>query len=347
MMTTKKYNIAVIGAGMWAPNHLRMFQEEERSQVTWVCAETQASIEAAQQKFHIPQGTRDYRELLKDPAVDAVVIASPPHTHVQMAIDALQAGKHVLLEKPMATTRSSMYRLMAEAEKHPDQVLLECSCRHARLQPKYDFVKNFIQSGKLGEVYHIHYNFLVPETFIEYNPRGQWAMRKKTAGGGPFLDFAVYELSFLLGVLGDKHQLRSVRAFHRNDLRDLSALVPGADVEQHGAAYLEFDLGLTMYLERGAGAIAQVPSQTRIHGTKGTLLLEWPTWTSHEMSYFSLDKDGRVQKETLVVDMAGHPANDNGTLVSHFLNCLDGTARPEMPIIRAAKHLDILLRILK
>jgi predicted dehydrogenase len=343
----KQYHIAVIGAGMWAQHHLGMFQENERSQVTWVCAATQASVEKAQQQYAIPHGTCDFRDILKDPAVDAVVVCSPPHTHVQMAIATLQAGKHLLLEKPMAITRSGMYRLLIEAEKHPNQVLLECSCRHARLQPKYAFVKNLIQSGKLGNVYHIHYNFILPTTFIEYNAKGAWAMRKKTAGGGPLIDFAVYELSFLLGVLGDRHQLRTVRSFHRNDLRNMSGLVPGADVEQHGAAYLEFDPPLTLYIERGAGAIAEVPGQARIHGSKGTLIFDWPTWTSNEMTHFSLDGKGSVQKETLTVDMTGHPANDNGTLVPHFLDCLDGTATPEMPITRAAKHLDILLRILK
>jgi predicted dehydrogenase len=354
----KTYNIAVIGAGMWGNVHLETIQLFPRLRTTWVCAMHEANVQEAQRRFNVPNGTRDYRQALADPDVDAFIITSPPDTHVDMAIDVLQAGKHLLLEKPMAITRSGMYRLLAEADQHPTQVMLDASCRHARLQPKYRFVKDFIQSGKLGQVYHVHYNFLVPETFIEYNPDGAWAMRKKTAGGGPFMDFSVYELSFLLGVLGDRHNIRQVNAFHRNGLRDVSTLVPGADIEQHGAAYLEFDPDLTLYIERGSGAIADVPCQARIHGTQGTLVLSWPTWTPHEIEHFYLDAQQKVQKETFTVDMSAHqpadlvkdghaPNYDNVALMNHFLDCLDDKAKPEMPLTRAAKHLDILFRILK
>ncbi|MFZ6030003.1 MAG: Gfo/Idh/MocA family protein [Chloroflexota bacterium] len=349
------YHVAVIGAGMWGTVHLETFAYVPRTRVTWICDKRADRVAEAQKRFDIPNGTPDYRQALEDPQVDAVVIASPPDTHVDMAIDTLQAGKHLLLEKPMAITRSGMYRLLAEAEQHPDRVLLEASCRHARLQPKYRFIKAFIESGKLGEIYHIHYDFVLPGTFIEYNPAGTWAVRKKTAGGGPFIDFAVYDLSFHLGVLGDRHNIQKVNAFHRNDLRDLSAIISGADVEQHGAAYLEFDRGLTFYIERGNGALADIPCQSRIYGTRGTLVLNWPSWTSNMITHFYTDARQQVQRETIEVDMTSHrPPADTGTvnddnlaLLHHFVDCLDGRATPAMPIRRAAKHLDILLRILK
>jgi predicted dehydrogenase len=343
---THKFKIGVIGAGMFGQVHLQHFQQDGRAEVTWVCSASAESVQTAQERFGITHGTRDYREMLKDPALEAVVITSPPDTHVPMAIAALRAGKHVLLEKPMTTTRRAMHRLLAEVERHPGQVVLECSARHTRLQPKFGFVKGLIDSGRLGQVYHIHHRHLMPSTFVEYNPKGAWAMDKRQAGGGPFFDWGVYDLSFHLGVLGDAPQLKKIRSFHRNDLRDMTWRVPVADIEQHGAAFMEFDTGLTYYYERGAGVHADVPNETRIFGTKGSLRLTFPTWDSNEMEFFSVSDRGEVTRETLTVDMSAHPANDNIALVGHFLDCLEGKSTPMMPVTLAAKHLDILLSLL-
>jgi predicted dehydrogenase len=66
------------------------------------------------------------------------------------------------------------------------------------LNPKYTFIKNLIDSGKLGDIYYIHHNHLGQGTFVEYNPNGAWAMDKRYAGGGPFMDWGEYDLSFHL-----------------------------------------------------------------------------------------------------------------------------------------------------
>jgi predicted dehydrogenase len=219
---TKKFKIGVIGVGMYGQVHCQYFQESGRAEVTWACSASEATTKAAAERFGIPNATQDYRTMLKDPALEAVVITTPPDTHVPMAIEALRAGKHVLLEKPMTTTRRAMKRLLAEVVQHPNQVVLECSCRHTRLQPKFGFVKHLIDSGRLGRVYHIHHRHLIPTTFVEYNPKGAWAMDKSKAGGGPFFDWGVYDLSYHLGLLGDVPQLKSLRSFSINGLRDMT-----------------------------------------------------------------------------------------------------------------------------
>jgi len=204
-----------------------------------------------------------------------------------------------------------------------------------------------IESGRLGKIYHIHHNHLYPMTFIEYNPKGAWAMKKATAGGGPFFDWGVYDLSFHLGVLGDKPELKSMQKFHRGDLRDLSSLAPGTDIEQHGAAWMEFGDGLTYYYERGAGVFCDVANETRIYGTKGSLRFSFTTWDSPTVDLYANDADNNPIHETLTVDMSAQPGNDNIPFVEHFLDCLEGKAEPMMPVERAAKHLDILFKILE
>ena len=201
-----------------------------------------------------------------------------------------------------------------------------------------------IADGKLGEVYHIHHNSLGRSTFIEYNPAGAWAMNKSLAGGGPFADRGVYDLSFHLGLLNDAPQLKSLQRFARNDLRDMSRLVKFSDVEQHGAAWMEFDTGLTYYYENGAGVNNEAQNETRIYGTKGGLRFQHFSWDSNEVEFFYVE-DGEPRQETFRIDMTQEP-DDSLAITTHFLDYLDGKAEPLMTVPLAAKHMEILFKIM-
>lgn len=340
----KTFNIGIIGVGMYGKVLLRWLQQDQRARVSWVNSASQATTSAAAQEFGIPNYTTDYRQLLDDPAVDAVVIATPPYLHAQQFSDALAAGKHVLLEKPMAESPESAAAIVKAAQEAPGRVILEASCRHTRLTPKFRFIKGLIESGRLGEIYHIHHNHLSRGAFIEWNPSGAWAMNRQLAGGGPFLDWGVYDLSFHLGLLDDRPQLKSLRSFSRRDLRDLSKLVEFSDVEQHGAAWMEFDNGLTYYYERGAGVHGETPNETRLYGTKGGLRFQFPSWDSNQVELFT-SQDGEPRSQSLSLE-PGEAMDDSQAIVSHFLDCLEGRAEPLMTVERAARHLDILFKIL-
>jgi len=340
----KKYNLGMIGAGMYGKILMRFFQQDERANITWVNSASEGTTKSAAEEFGVKKWTLDYRDILADPEVDAVVISTPPYLHAEQLEAALSAGKHVLLEKPMAESLESVRRIVKASEQAPNQIVLEASCRHTRLGRKFQFIKAIIDSGKLGEIYHIHHNHLTRGTFIEYNPNGAWAMNKKLAGGGPFIDMGVYDLSFHLGLLNDVPQLKSLQSFARNDLRDMSKLVAFSDIEQHGAAWLEFDTGLTYYYERGSGVHADVVNETRLYGTKGGLRFHYPTWDSHEVELFYTE-DSEPSKETLSIDMSNVPDDSLG-ITNHFLDCLDHKAEPLMTVQRAAKHMEILYKIL-
>jgi predicted dehydrogenase len=340
-----KLNIAVIGAGMIGDVHINAVKADGRGEITWIAARTAETLDRKISMHAIPHGTLDYREVLRDPAVDAVIIATPPHTHREMALAALEAGKHVLLEKPMCVSPGEANEILGAVQMHPDLTVLECSCRHARLQPKFRMVKRMIGEGMLGEVYHIHHNHLMRGTFIEYNPAGTWALEREKAGGGPFMDWGVYDLSFHLGLLDDRPELISLEAFTRGGLKVFKDPRLRQDVEEHGAAYMEFDSGLTYYYERGSGAHCEVANETRICGTKGSLRFGFCTWDPPGVDFFSVDAAGNEKKETLTVDMASH-AGDNEELTKHFLDCVLQGVTPVMPVALAAKHLGILFRIL-
>jgi predicted dehydrogenase len=340
----KKYRLGIIGAGMYGKVLISSLQKDPRADIVWVNSASEETTRAAAEAFGIEKWTLDYREILADPTVDAVVIATPPYLHAEQVVAALTAGKDVLVEKPLAESPESVSRIVSAVEQAPGKIVLDASCRHTRLTRKFQFIKAMIDRGQLGEVYHIHHNHLSRTTFLEWNPNGAWAMNKRLAGGGPFIDWGVYDLSFHLGLLDDKPALRSVRSFSRSDLRDVSRLVPFSDVEQHGAAWLEFDTGLTYYYERGGGVHAETANETRLYGTKGGLRFQFPSWDSSEIEFFYTE-NGEPRKQALTVDMSGAP-DDSLALTAHFLDCLDGKAEPLMPVQRAAKHLEILFKIL-
>ena len=180
----KKYNIGIIGAGMYGKILMRAFQQDlRRAHITWVNSASEATTKSAAEEFGVEKWSTDYRDVLADPAVDAVIIATPPYVHAEQLEESLKAGKHVLLEKPIAESRESLQRIVKAVESAPSLKILEASCRHTRLGRKYDVIKKMIKEGKLGEVYHIHHNTLSRGSFIEYNPNGAWAMDKKLAGG--------------------------------------------------------------------------------------------------------------------------------------------------------------------
>jgi predicted dehydrogenase len=338
------YNLGIIGAGMYGKMMMRQFQKDERANILWVNSASEGTTKSAAQEFGVEKWTVDYRQILADPAVDAVVIATPPYLHAGQLEAALAARKHVLLEKPMAESRQSVRRIVRAVEHSPAQIVLEASCRHTRLTSKFQFIKSMIDSGKLGDIYHIHHIHLSRTTFVEYNPKGAWAMNKELAGGGPFADWGVYDLSFHLGLLNDVPQLKSLRSFSRNDLRDMSKFVEFSDVEQHGATWMDFDTGLTYYYECGAGVHAETPNETRIYGTKGGLRFQFPTSDSNEIEYLYTEND-KIHKDVITLDR--NTLDDTFALVEHFLDCLDGKAQPSMPVQRAAKHMEILFKILE
>jgi predicted dehydrogenase len=341
------WQIGIIGAGMIAKKHARDLLATGRCKIPVVADVLPKAGRAFAEMFGIPKSVADYAELLADPGVDAVVIATPPSTHKAIFLDAVAAGKHVLLEKPMAIRATDIRTMLAAARRHPKLVVCEASCRHARLQPKFAFVKRLVDSGALGDVYYVHHNAVNRRgrPGIEYHPGAHWFLDKKIAGGGPSMDWGVYDLSFHLGVLGDAHTLKSVLAVGKNGLDEMSRRIPRFDVEEHLAAFMKFDKGLTYYWERSTNANNQAKNETRIYGTKGGLTLSFPSWDEPAVTFYSNTARGKAVTKILKVPMKGHK-DDNRPLMDHFLDCLEGKAKPAMPLALAAKNLDIILKVL-
>ena len=111
-----KVQVAVIGCGYWGQNLLRNFCELEEAEVLLVCDFDARSLLRAQRRYPTIETTQSYKDVLLDPRVEAVVIATPVSTHYSFAKQALQAGKHVLVEKPLAQSSAQVLDLIEIAE---------------------------------------------------------------------------------------------------------------------------------------------------------------------------------------------------------------------------------------
>src|ERR1700687_4598523 len=105
-------NIGVIGYGYWGPNMARCFSETEGCRLAVIADSSQAALTRAGRRYFGVRTTADWRDLISDPCVDAVVIATPVRTHFELGMAALRAGKHVLIEKPIAETSAQAAALV-------------------------------------------------------------------------------------------------------------------------------------------------------------------------------------------------------------------------------------------
>ncbi len=341
----KMHTLGIIGSGMIAREHLKNLALFKNARVKWACAREEDfdQLKQVRDAYNIPSVTTDYKIILRDPEVDAVMICTPPFTHHGIFLDCIEYGKHILLEKPAAIDESQLDQMLNISSRFPDIKVLEASCRHSRLQPKFRFVKNIIDSGRLGKIYFIHHNAVNRQgrAGIEYHPNAKWFLNRAMAGGGPVLDWGVYDLSFHLGILGDEPELNDLKAFSASGLDHFDPGDHIFDVEEHAASMMSFQTGLKYYWERGSHANMEVPDETRIYGTRGGMKFSFLTWESPVIEIFELDKDNHPVKSEEEVPMDEH-VSDGYELIRHFLAVLDGTEKPMMPLPLAAKHLRII-----
>jgi predicted dehydrogenase len=144
--------LAVIGLGYWGPNLLRVLGDNLDAEVRWICDLDTDRLEKYRRRHPSARVTTRLERVLTDPDVDAVIIATPVHTHYTLAAKALAAGKHVFVEKPLAPS-SELADELAELASVRQRILM---CGHTFLySPPVRAVKRMIEAGTLGEIYFI------------------------------------------------------------------------------------------------------------------------------------------------------------------------------------------------
>lgn len=144
--------VGVIGLGYWGPKLARNFHELPDATLAWGCDLDQSRLDHVRSLYPEVRTTRDYRDVLASDT-DAVCIATPVRTHYRLAMDALRAGKHVLVEKPLAACVTQAEEIIAEGDRQRRIVMVGHTFVY---NPAVVAMKEIIASGRLGEIYYIN-----------------------------------------------------------------------------------------------------------------------------------------------------------------------------------------------
>jgi predicted dehydrogenase len=146
--------VGVVGCGYWGPNLVRNFQLLEGCQVSAVCDLDPARVEAVRRLYPTIRAARDFQDLLDDPAIDAVVICTPVGAHYPLARAALEAGKHVLVEKPLTDSSASAQALVELAEQRGRVLQVDHTFIYTGAVRK---VREIVESGAVGELLYLDF----------------------------------------------------------------------------------------------------------------------------------------------------------------------------------------------
>ena len=141
--------VGVVGCGYWGPNLIRNFAENEAAELSWVCDRDARHLSKVARRYPSARAASDYGEMIADPRLDAVVIATPVSTHFEFARRALEAGKHVLVEKPFTATAREAEELIALAERRGLALMVDHTFIYTGAVRK---IKETVAAGEFGDL---------------------------------------------------------------------------------------------------------------------------------------------------------------------------------------------------
>lgn len=306
----KRFKIGIIGSGGIAGAHVRAYKEIPDVDIVAVADVVPGRAEAFIQKWELPEAAAfdDHRRLL-ELELDGVSICTPNVAHSQTTIDALQAGKNVMLEKPMSVTLEEAVEMVQVATKTGYML-------NVGFQPRYDpnmsIIQDFVKGGQLGNVYYVE----VGGGRRRGMPGGTF-IRKEIAGAGAMADIGCYSLDLALNALGHPKPV-SVSAYTSNHFGTNPLYHKEADrfnVEDFGVALIRFEGDLVLNFKISWAMHMDTLGPTLFLGTEAGLKV-----TPAGKGPWSGVWDGKVGSITMYHDVKGHHTESPIPLVEHNVN---------------------------
>ncbi len=270
----KKIKIAVIGTGGISNIHIQSYLDNPNVEVYALCDINEERVKAQGEKYGVDRLFTDYKEMLALPEIDAVSVCTWNSMHAPCSIDALNAGKHVLCEKPMATTVEDAIAMKEAAERN-NKLLMIGFVR--RFGDDCDLLKDFAEKDFFGDIYYAKASYL-----RRYGNPGGWFGDRARAGGGPLFDLGVHVIDLAYYLMG-KPKPASVfgvtyqKLFDREGIVDKKAYVSASatehdvcNVEDFATALIRFENGASISIETSFSLnTAENTSSIELFGEKG------------------------------------------------------------------------------
>ncbi|NLJ85588.1 MAG: Gfo/Idh/MocA family oxidoreductase [Firmicutes bacterium] len=250
-----KTRVALIGCGRVARVHAAALTSLDETELVAVVDIKPDRAEAFSERYGAKAYT-DYKDVLNLPEVDAVQLATPHHTHAQITIDALKAGKHVLTEKPMAITVPDMEAMIKTAEESNRTLGVIFQNRY---NDASQAVKQAIDSGQLGAIKGTRAVITWRRT-DEYYTQSDWKGTWDKEGGGVLIDQAIHTIDLMQWLVGEVDWLEA-----RYDTRAHDII----DVDDVAEAHIVFENGAIGCLYASCNYSYDAPVFLEVHGEKG------------------------------------------------------------------------------
>ena len=315
--------IALVGAGSFARMHLDAYAEAENADVKWVCDPDIQARQTYMDRYGIQYGTADYREALSDGSVDLVDIVAPNHLHKPIAVDAVQAGKHVLCEKPMALTAAEGQEMIDAARAAGRQLHVKY---HQRFDPVHRQVKDMWAAGEMpGSVVTVARR-MDSHLASMLNPN-HWRGIPALTGGGCLFSSGSHTLDLLYYFFGP---VVAVTATNRQLVAD-----DPTKADDNATVVLEFDCGMVatfvgcwtvQHIKWTTTEIYSPDSTIRVRSDGGGLVLE-------------REAKGTVDPMRRSDDWF---RKSNLEAIGHFLSCVGQDVEPLYPAQDCVNSMRIL-----
>ena len=315
-----KVKVGIIGLGSLSSFHIDAYRSNPGVEITAFC---DVSPERAKQKakeYGVGEAYTDYREMLEKSGVDAVSVIVPNNSHASVVISALNAGKHVLCEKPPAVNAMEAVGMKEAAERNSRLLMYGFVRRFAQ---NAQVLKQYIQKGDMGEIYYVKTGYL-----RRCGNPGGWFTNRDISGGGPLIDIGVHMLDlgmYLMGKpkpvevlgntgykLGGRGNIKGVSNYRAADFSTAAN-----NVEDFANALIRFDNGASLFVETSwALNIKADTLYMDIFGTKSGAKLE------PDVEIYSDQNDYMVDIRPVLGDSGFDRQTSFKAEISHFVNCL-------------------------
>ncbi len=310
----EKVGFGVIGVGTWGELHARVYSEDERISLRRV-ADLNAERAESVAGRHGAASHSDYHDLLADDLIKAVSITTPDFAHAEVAVAAAEAGKHVLVEKPLATTVEDCRRIIAAAKASGVKLMVDF---HNRWSPPFYKAWESIHKGEIGEPQHVYYRLsdriFVPTEMLPWAGKStvEWFI-------------GTHSIDTVRWLLGD--EVTRVYAVARS--RVLKGL--GIDTPDFYQITLEFASGTTAVIENSWILPNSIPNiidlKCEIVGSRGALYLD----TSHNRTVEKYTQSEAEYPDFLVLPtIYGEQKGFAADSIRHFVDCVLTDTEPRV-----------------
>ncbi|MFC0212496.1 Gfo/Idh/MocA family protein [Paenibacillus chartarius] len=322
--------VAVIGLGSISDSHLTSYQRHPEARLYAVCDVNEERARKKAAEFGAEAIYTDYRALLADEQIDAVSICTWNNLHAEICIAALEAGKHVLVEKPLCKTVEEALRIQ-EAVHRTGRLLQVGFVR--RYDRNVQMLREFAAGGEFGDIYYAK-----ASAIRRLGNPGGWFADIERSGGGPLIDIGVHMIDLLWYMMGRPKPVtvsgNTYRKLgNRAHIRHLS-FYKAADydaahntVEDMANALIRFDNGASLSVDVSFTLHAKEDSiSTKLYGTKGGIEID-PSVT------IVTEKYNTILNVTPQVDRTGfHFESAFQQEIGHFIECILTGKQPLSPV---------------